>query len=189
MEKANDIRATKPDIKNDLLFLSQTTTVLNNFDAQHNRFAYGGGFERQVIDQILSVKEPLYKKLEVDRVRIRLHPAEDTCRYIDLLDQSKIKYTIENPKDADILSSIVSAKAVIGISTMGLFLSFLIGKPTAAIVPHPSLKRGMQLPPELIRDSAAHLLQSPPKALSEKSIDFDFFLESSFRKLVERIIL
>jgi hypothetical protein len=149
----------------DLLFLSQTTADHGMSADGKGRFAYAGAHEGRVLADLLAHGPKFLQRFGTERLRIRLHPSETICRHLDMLVQSGLPFTIEQAGQADLVDSILSARAVIGINTMALYTAWLCGRPTASLLPDAALGRVLPLPPELLFPDAAALLRHSPAAM------------------------
>lgn len=155
----------------DLLFLSQTTADPGISADGKGRFAYAGAHEGRVLADLLSHGPELLRRFDATRLRIRLHPSETACRHLDLLGHSGLPFAVEHARQADLVDSILAARAVIGINTMALYTAWLCGRPTASLLPEAALGRVLPLPPELLFANAAELLAASLAAMRPPAPD------------------
>ena len=171
----------------DLLFLSQTTADPAMSANGHGRFVYAGALEEQVLQDLLAQGEAVCARYGVTGLRLRLHPSETACRHLDLLRASGLPFTVEQASQADLVDSILAAKAVVGINTMALFTAFLCGRPTASILPNPSLGRVLPLPPELLHASVAQWLRSPRETSTTNAAPLGTFPDAGLAALLNHL--
>jgi hypothetical protein len=92
--------------------------------------------QTEVLRHLLENFGHLSSCLGVDQMVVRMHPAESPVKYLRLLAcYPNVKAVVEIPGARNLSSSIASARAVIGITSMALLNAHLLGKPTISYIP------------------------------------------------------
>lgn len=95
-----------------------------------------GYTQTEVIEDVLNNFKYISRKLGVDKIIIRLHPAEALGKYDYLQKQySNIIIAVEHPNERPLNESIINASSVVGINSMALMIAHLMGKPIVSYIP------------------------------------------------------
>ncbi|MCD6163596.1 MAG: hypothetical protein J7K40_14440 [candidate division Zixibacteria bacterium] len=142
----DDITAVSTDSKI-LLFISEAIEE-HRADLKQDDPLQLGYTQTDVIEDVLNNFKLISGKLDVERVVIRLHPAEALGKY-DYLQQRypEIISVVEHPKKRPLNESIRNARCVIGINSMALMIAHLLGKRVVSYIPADQ-KCVLPLPPE-----------------------------------------
>lgn len=116
----------------DLLFLSQSVLSLNKIPSFH----FKDKIEFNVIKKLIENFPQIAKSNHFNKLVLRIHPSqkEENLLHYKKLNQ-KINLIIEKPADKLLTESLSEAKTVLGLDSMAMFVSFLLGKPTYSLMP------------------------------------------------------
>ena len=131
LDKYKKVESQKHD-SNTLLFISER--IEECYKAENNKKRIQGFTETKILEKILSNFVTISRNLQIDRVKIRLHPAEPHDKYDKLLSLfSGIDVQVEFPQKKELYSSVVDSCVVVGITSMALFIAHLLDKPVISI--------------------------------------------------------
>lgn len=114
-------------------------------------------FLSDAVPKMENVLEDLLRSLSQNKkgcdLRIRFHPADDRKRYDEIIKKYKNIITIKKSQEKDIVRDLYSARVVIGLETVAMVASVLVGVRTMSIV---GSKRKSNLPfQEILRVRSA----------------------------------
>lgn len=92
--------------------------------------------ERELLCSFCAQFDKLARFLNVEKVVVRLHPAQPDALYSDVVQEfGSVPLVVERPAESDLLASLQQAAIVVGCSSMALFTATALGKRTYSFVP------------------------------------------------------
>lgn len=128
---------------------------------------YWGFSEIGAINALLESFGAISKKLAVKKVCLRLHPSENTDKYSELVRRYPDILSMQSPVEVDLMKSIISARFVIGFTSMALFNAYLVGKPVVSFIPSEKMKCVLPLPEKCQISTIEQFLALDFKAITE----------------------
>ncbi len=135
---------------------------------------YWGFSEIGAIQALLGNFGAISKDLEVKKVCLRLHPSENKDKYSELVRLYPDILAICLPAEWDLMKSIISARCVIGFTSMALFNAYLTGKPVISFIPSSKMKCVLPIPEKCKFSTLEQFLALDLKTISESVTDKRF---------------
>lgn len=122
------------DIPPVLLVLSQVIPQKEGQTGTHQSVV--AAQEKELLRDICSRFDKLARFLNIEKVVVRLHPAQPDELYSDVVQEFLgVPLVVERPVESDLLCSLQRATIVVGCSSMALFTATALGKKTYSFVP------------------------------------------------------
>lgn len=137
LEIKKNYKKTKSRKKPVLLYLSEIVTKNDRI----KNFTFNDGVEIKILKNVFSNFGYLSKTFGVKKLIIRTHPSCDNINIFEKLMKEfpQVPAEIETAESRNILMCIKESSLVLGIKTMPLFVSYLVGKQTFSLLPNSGL--------------------------------------------------
>ncbi len=132
MERWKNYQKNETKKNANLLFLSQSAISHNKIRGFH----FKDEIEYNIIKKLIKNFPQIAKYHHFDKLVLRIHPAQKEKNLLHFKKLNpKINLAIEKPTGKLLIESLSEAKIVLGLDSMALFVSFLVGRPTYSLMP------------------------------------------------------